>query len=213
MTPQAPSVAGFLLLFAVMWISVTTLLGYISGWPALAKQFPDRPEAASLKANGQSGAMGVFPVSMNGILNLSVCPSGLRIGISRVFGPFSPPFFVPWREIRVERASRFYGERAVLYFGGGRLTIAAFLADRLARASRGNWPEPGPFPAETPYEAFKAVFREWVLTTGFASAFFIIAPRLSGAGENAPPIAVAVLFPGFVFGLASVVRYFRRMAA
>ena len=40
---------------------------------------------------------------MQGILKIGVCPSGLRIGIMRAFGPFSRNFFVPWEEIKVER--------------------------------------------------------------------------------------------------------------
>ncbi len=202
----------FPLAFVAMWLGVTSMLGAMSGWFTLVAEFPDRSEGALLMVNGQSGTMGNLAVGMNGILDFSVCPSGLRVGINRIFGPFSRPFFVPWGAISVERRSRIIGPAAVLRFGSGRLTMAAYVADRLARASEGKWPEPGPFHVETPAQAFKSVFREWAVITVFASAFFIIAPRLLAASAGGPPIIVAVLFPAVFFGVVSAVRFARRIA-
>jgi hypothetical protein len=85
----------FLLFFATLWFAVTTLLGVMSNWFVLAQRYPDRKEEALLTLRGQSGSMGLG-VRMNHILKISVCPSGLRIGMSRVFGPFCRDFFVPW---------------------------------------------------------------------------------------------------------------------
>jgi hypothetical protein len=132
---------AFPIFFAAMWLAITTMLGFMSGWFALVAAFPDQPEIASLKMKGQSGIMGQIPVSMRGVLDFAVCPSGLRIGINRIFGPFSRPLFVPWAAIGVERKRRLFGEAAVLRFAGGRLTIDAHLANRLAQASHGKWPE------------------------------------------------------------------------
>ena len=208
----AAVVIVFPFFFGAVWLGVATLLGAMSGWFTLAAQFPDRPEPALLKVNGQSGSMGEFRVSMRGILNLSVCSSGLRVGINRIFGPFSRPYFVPWDAMNVERIQRLIGPAAVLRFGSGRLSIPAYVADRLARATGGRWPEPGPFPVETPAQVFKGVLREWAVITVFASAFFIIVPRVVGPPGSAPPIVVAALFPAVVFGLVSLVGFFRRVA-
>ena len=88
---------------------------------------------------------------MRGVLKLSVCPSGLRVGIMRIFVPFSRDFLVPWNEITVTRSDRFFWKAAKLSFGqppNGNLKVFADVADRLARAAGRHWPEPGSFPKE-----------------------------------------------------------------
>jgi hypothetical protein len=85
---------GFLLFFAAMWLAMTTLLGAMSGWNGLEARYPDTGEPALLVLRGRSGQMGKG-VNMSGILRLSACRSGLRIGIARMFGPFQKPFLVP----------------------------------------------------------------------------------------------------------------------
>jgi hypothetical protein len=98
-TPLAIALAtGILLFFVALWLLITTLLGGLSGWSALSRRFPDRSETPRLQLRGQSAAMGMG-VQLRGILTFSACPSGLRVGIARLFAPFSKPFFVPWNEI------------------------------------------------------------------------------------------------------------------
>ncbi|MGO9485421.1 MAG: hypothetical protein ACLPX9_12675 [Rhodomicrobium sp.] len=141
----------FPVFFAAMWLTVTSLLGLLSGWYFLMNKYPDRYEEPLLRAKYQSGSMGLG-VSMSCILTISVCRSGLRVGIMRLFGPFCRDFFVPWEEIRVRRLNRFLFSLAELEFGDfsfWKLKIMAGLANRLASAAQGRWPEPGQFPKET----------------------------------------------------------------
>jgi hypothetical protein len=129
-----------------MWLAVTTVLGILSGWYLLMFRYPNRGETELLRLKNLSGSMGLG-VGMSRILNIGVCPSGLRIGMMRVFGPLCRKLFVPWEEIRVRRKNGFFGRYAVLQFRNpprGRLVIRSYIADRLARASLGRWPEPGP---------------------------------------------------------------------
>lgn len=208
----APNPFYFVIGFPLFWFAVTMLLSFISGWFGLMERFPDRPESALAVLKNQSGSLG--PVSMRGILTLSVCPSGLRIGIMRIFGPFCRDFFAPWSEITVSRADRFFWKQAKLSFGQpsiGNLTIFADVADRMARAAGNQWPEPGPFPQERRGQALSRIAKQWVLMTALAASFFILVPRLvSPKGAGRPPIAVAILFPAVVFGIAAAVQYFRR---
>jgi len=97
-----------------MWFGVTTMLGALSGWYALMNRYPDRPESPMLVLRHQSGSFGF--VGMSRILVLSACPSGLRIGMMRIFGPFCRDFFVPWDEIRVRRKDRVLWRTAILEF-------------------------------------------------------------------------------------------------
>jgi hypothetical protein len=201
----------FPIYFALLWLGVTTLLGFLSGWFRLVAIYPNQPEAPILALKNQSGSLGM--VGMRGILNLSVCPSGLRVGVMRVFGPFCRDFFVPWAMISVSRKDRWLWRTAVLQFGSdpdGKLSLPAQQADRLARAASNSWPEPGPFPVESDAQARSRVFKQWLAVTGLAAAFFLIAPKLlAPAGEGPPPL-VAILFPAVVFGIAGVIQYLRR---
>jgi len=145
----APNPLYFLICFPLLWFAVTMLLSVISGWFGLMERYPDHGETALAVLANQSGSLGA--VSMRGILKLSVCPSGLRIGIMRIFGPFCRDFFVPWNEITVTRGDRFFWKQAKMSFGQppiGNLTVLADIADRLARAAGNHWPEPGSFPEE-----------------------------------------------------------------
>jgi len=55
--------------------------------------------------------------------------------------------------------------------------------------------------------AFQYEFRSWLVGTVFAATFFIVAPRIMAPGAAAPPIAVSILFPAIVFGIAALVRF------
>jgi hypothetical protein len=83
------------LFFVALWLAASITLGWVSGWFRLAAAYPDRDEPAMLRLAGQSGTMGSW-VGMHGILRVSVCPSGLRIGMLRLFGPMSRDFLMPW---------------------------------------------------------------------------------------------------------------------
>ncbi len=139
-----PILVGIFLpiLFVGIWLFVVTILGLISGWFALVKRYPDRPEAAILTMPYQQGLMGPS-VRLNGVLRFSTCPSGLRIGILWLFGPFSRDFFVPWEEIAIVRRDAWLaGSMVAFRFGStGRLTIPAYIADKLAASVPDVWPE------------------------------------------------------------------------
>jgi FtsH-binding integral membrane protein len=201
----------FPLFFIAMWLAVTTLLGFFSGWFRVAARFPDQLDEPILKLRGQSGSMGLVGVSMSGILILSACQFGLRVGLFRLFGPFERDFYVPWEEFSVVRSTRLFWPMAELSFGHppvGTLRIRASIADRLAAAAAGRWPEKGPFVPETRSDTARRVFGQWALMTGFAAAFFTLAPLALAPRGSGPPIVVAIFFPAIVFGVTSLWRYF-----
>jgi hypothetical protein len=209
--PPGLAPLAFLLFFATMWLVVTTILSLVSGWYELMRRFPDRSDKPVLALANQSGKIGLVAASR--ILNLSVCPSGLRVGMMRIFGPFSRPFFVPWEELRVTRQENWMWRSARMEFGlpsVGDVTVAAELADTLARAAGSHWPEPGPFPVEVGGQAAARIFKQWLLVTACAATFFTVAPRIMNPRGTALPIAVAILFPAIFFGVVSLVRFFFR---
>lgn len=197
--------------FILLWLFVGVILGFFSGWYSLMRAFPDRPyeEALAIFSN-ESGMVGL--VSMRGILKLSPCHSGLRVGIMRLFGPFQKNFFVPWNAISVSRKVKLGWRYAELSFGTfGSLRISDLLADRLWQTAPQSWPEKGAPPLITGARAFRYYFQRWLIFTTVAAALFIIVPRLAGAGSgNYPPVLVAILFPAITIGLAFAFQYLIR---
>jgi hypothetical protein len=201
----------FPLFFAALWLTVTTVLAVLSGWFRLMARFPNQTMEPLLRIRGQSGSMGLG-VSMRGILTLSVCPSGLRVGIMRVFGPFCRDFFVPWEALSVTRKTVLFWPVAKLQFGSpgvGSLSIPAHVANRLARAALGRWPEAGPFPEEKHHDTLRRLLTQWAAITCVAALFFTLVPLAVGPTGARPPIVVAILFPAIVFGVVTIVRYVR----
>jgi hypothetical protein len=202
--------ALFPVFFIVIWFTVVCVLAWISGWYGLMERYPDRSEAETLRLRFLSGAVGL--VAARNLLRVGVCTSGLRFGIFRLFGPFSRDFFVPWEEISVvRRKSLWIWPLAELRFGlpvAGSISVEAHVADRLARAAAGKWPEPGSFAPETKRAIAITTGKQWAAYTFVAAGFFFGASRLLGA-EGLPP-AVCILFPAVALGIASVIYYLRR---
>ena len=140
-TPLAIALAaGILLFFVALWLLITTVLGGLSGWSALARRFPDRTEAPRFELRGQSAAMGMG-VQLRGILTFSACPSGLRVAIARVFAPFSKPFLVPWSEIEARPRGGMFVDMMRLGLGrpeAGAMTVTARTWQRLSSDGQGR---------------------------------------------------------------------------
>lgn len=188
---------------------VTTILALLSGWFRLMEVYPDQSDEPILRLRGQSGTMGLG-VGMNGVLILSVCSTGLRVGIVRVFGPFCRDFFVPWESITVVRKRILFWPIAILQFGKsavGTLSVSAHVADRIARAAVGRWPEAGPFPEEKRGDTFRRLLVQWAAMTSFAALFFTLVPLAVAPAGARPSILVAILFPAFVFGVSSTLKF------
>jgi len=130
---------AFPFLFIGMWVIVTTMLGFMSGWFNLQQWYPaDGDEEPLLKLRGQSGSMGLG-VSLSGCLVLRSYRSGLGLAIWRIFGPFQKPLLIPWRDIKAaEKRYFFFMNMVRLDFGNpsnGKLTIRAGVWQRLVNAA------------------------------------------------------------------------------
>ncbi|MEO8547968.1 MAG: hypothetical protein ABI422_06330 [Sphingomicrobium sp.] len=104
MRPEATKwfLIAFPFLFLGMWILVTTVLGFLSGWFSLQEWYSDDGnDDPLLKLGWQSGSMGLG-VGFNSCLTFVATRRGLSVRIWRIFGPFQRPLLFPWREITVE---------------------------------------------------------------------------------------------------------------
>ena len=113
-------------LFAAFWLTITSILGKMSGWNDLERIFPDRPETPLDTVRFVSARMRA--VSYNNCLRFDMCPTGLRISVFRLIGPFQKPLFVPWGQIKPETQRAFFVKHVALvigYMGEGSLAISS----------------------------------------------------------------------------------------
>ena len=194
--------------FCLMWLAITTILSLSSGWFRLMLRFPNRDEPPLLQIKMTTGTMGLG-VGLRGILTLSVCPSGLRVGMLRLFGPFCRDFFVPWESIAVTRETSFFSPGVKLHFDNpviGTLRIRPDDAERLAFTASGRWPKTEPRPEEGRRNILRRLLTQWAVFTGAAALFFVFAPLL-GPGGGRPPLLIGILFPAIFFGVVTFVRF------
>jgi len=197
---------AFPLFFATLWLVVTTVLSLLTGWFELMRAFPNRYETALYQLNNRSGSMSW--VHLNGILKLAVCPSGLRIGIWRIFGPFCKDIFIPWSQLKVFRHNRILWQTAELQLGHprmGKLKINGYVADRLARHAQGLWPETGSFARKPFGQIFGLIFLQWLAVSLIAAAYFyIVISNITGLNHSVLKFIIG--FPFIAFGISFIVR-------
>jgi hypothetical protein len=205
----------FPLLFVGMWLLTTSVLGVLSGWFNLCQIYPDTREPALLTLRGRSGSMG-FGVNLQRVLRLEACRSGLRVRISRLFGPFQPPFLVPWNEIAATPRTSFCVPMIRLGFGrpeNGKLAIEVRSWEQLAPFA-GTTVTAAPAAIEqAKRRVVPALVLQWAVLTAFMGTFFYWAPRMmpvpGPAQQQAFPLVVCFAFPAVVVGFGQVLRYFR----
>lgn len=209
--PAAPPwvIAAAMAGFVVIWLAVGSLLGLLSGWYGLMRRYPDRRETPIIRFGSQSGSMGAIGVNLSGILRLAACPSGLRVSMWRMFGPFSRSFLVPWREIRAEPYTAFFTPMVRLDFGNpgsGELRIQAWTWERLAAAARGRAAAgvPPALPRVSEGRRVRGFLIQWAMGTAAASAALYFRQRGSGFHW---PVAACVAIPAVLLGVVLYVRY------
>ena len=204
---------AFPFLFGGMWLFIMTMLGFMSGWFNLQQWYSDDgSEEPLLKLRGQSGTMGIG-VAFNGCLKLRAYPSGLGIGIWRIFGPFQKPLRIPWSEIQAQPSSSFFVPMVKLHLGkpeNGTLKISTRSWSRLVNAvpevaAKTTMSMRDVPPVQTSKVA-GAMFIQWLAITGLFGVLFYFTSR---SQQNGPPIAVCFAFPAVIFGMGQLIRFAR----
>ena len=141
---QAETSAFFpLFLFAAIWLGVTFLLSWLSGWRLLAQRFRAQEPWNGQRWGWQSARLRVC--SYNHCLTFGASPAALYLSIMPLFGLFNPALLIPWQEIEVETGKLFFGwyDTALLKLGTQeRVSVRIYgkLVDRLRGAAGPGWP-------------------------------------------------------------------------
>jgi hypothetical protein len=104
-----PSLA-FLLFFIGLWLAVTFLLSYVSGWATLARHYrAARPYTGHFERirSSQMGPLGPFGGARNAVY-VGVDPAGLHLRMMILFRVNCRDLFIPWTEITVSRGKSFF---------------------------------------------------------------------------------------------------------
>jgi len=99
---------GFLACFAGMWIGISFLFSWMSGWRGLSSRY-----RAAAKPDGESllwSSADLGGVTFRSCLNFTLSAEGLYAEPSLLFRLFMPPLLIPWRDVRFE------GLKTILFF-------------------------------------------------------------------------------------------------
>lgn len=138
-TPVVP-VEWFIPVFVVLWLFVTGLLSFFSGWLSLAARFRAHGEPEGERFGFVAGAWGAggLPLSYGRTLFVTVHPSGFHLSVMVLLRLFSPPLFIPWEAVEsvTEKQTLFkryalicirgHGSRLALHGRAGRAVKQAF---------------------------------------------------------------------------------------
>lgn len=203
------------MLLVGMWLLMTSLIGLLSGWFNLQQWYlDDGGEEPLLELNGKSGSMGLG-VALNGILKLRAYPSGLGLGVLRIFAPFQKPLKIPWSEIEAEPCSSFFLPMVKLGLGkpaNGRLKISARswarLVESVSSSSSGSQFQ---MPAAIPVGAAsvaRAMIAQWAIISLAVAAFLGFASWTAGP-EARFPLALWIGMSIVLLGIGQLIRYAR----
>jgi hypothetical protein len=91
----------FPLFFIGMWLFMSALFAFISGWLFLARRFRAGSRPEGQKVTGQVKQMGVVPE--NRVTHMIVSDSGLYLYASLLFRFLHPALLIPWSDVRLVR--------------------------------------------------------------------------------------------------------------
>jgi hypothetical protein len=95
----------FAIYAVALWVGVCGLLGLLSGWPLLAREYraSNRPSGHTL--HGQVSRVGIVPE--HNITGMVISQDGLYLWTHWAFRVFRPALLIPWSHIRSLRERKF----------------------------------------------------------------------------------------------------------
>jgi hypothetical protein len=126
---------GFAILFIALWSISGLLIGFLTGWLALARRF-----RAQAEPYGDAKTAGPFFYTVymrfwthySSVIRLTAAGDALYLSVLFLFRIGHPPLRIPWNEIRFGRARRLFFPYIVLTLGSEE-QILMRIPERMAR--------------------------------------------------------------------------------
>jgi hypothetical protein len=92
-----------ILFFVLIWLGISMLLGFLSGWFNLSSRFQAKQKVTGDNFRFVSGRMGFFgwiPVNYSSCFLLTVADTGFKLSIFFPLKHFQSPLFIPWQQVK-----------------------------------------------------------------------------------------------------------------
>ena len=125
----------------VLWLVVTYLVSWLSGWRDLGDVYEDRGEFRGERYYMRTASL-KNAIEYRNCLSFSADADGLRMRVLLPFRPGHPPLFFPWQEVSVASKKSWFSSRCVFTFERGlgvKLCVADALAEELLLRGRGKY--------------------------------------------------------------------------
>jgi hypothetical protein len=133
------------LLFVGMWLLVTFLLGYASGWVTLAKFYRASQPFHGTNVRVRGARMGHGPLgSYRNVITVGVNPQGILLHKFFPFKISSPDLFVPWTDVTVTRGKWWFRDYVEFRFARAPaipLRIFGMAGRGIQEATGTAWPQ------------------------------------------------------------------------
>ena len=116
--------------FAVWWAVVLCIIGWLSGWQALASRYPGSSPFEGVRRRFQRIHLGW--AGYNNCVTIGTNADGLHLSLFWLFRPGHPPIFVPWSEITARMTRKWWSTVLELRFAAAP-SIAVRLSEQLGR--------------------------------------------------------------------------------
>ena len=134
-------IALFIPIFILFWMGISFLLSLLSGWRTLAEYYPSQTTRTPQCWSFQQAYLRGF-IRYQGALIFCADQDGLYIRPIWLFRVGHPPLFIPWYDVSGTPKRHFLLNMVDLRFRRAdtiSFYIHAYLADRLAASSQGQW--------------------------------------------------------------------------
>ena len=131
-----------LVLVICVWIAVSLLSGYVSGWTRLGRRYACSGGFPGNTWSFQSGHMR-WGANYHNCLTMGANSEGFYLSVLFLFRLGHPALFIPWREISVTCKKVLWFKRVQLHLGRELLIplqISERSANKLKQAAGTSWP-------------------------------------------------------------------------
>jgi hypothetical protein len=107
-----------ILFFIGMWLAVTFLLSYLSGWVSLKRHYLAAQPHIVARVRISAAQMGRFGSlgTMRNALTIGINPEGILLQLFILFRINSRDLFIPWRDITVTRGKSLFFDYIEFHF-------------------------------------------------------------------------------------------------